>query len=98
MPNHSRRMSTDGNTSGYAMGAGPFQRSARFSSMNDTPMAVIRGASRKAAQGPIGDAVDRHVDRRRGQHGRRKTAGSTITSSQPVEVVATPSSANRRAK
>ena len=45
-PNHSRRMSTDGNTSGYAMGAGPFQRSARFSSMNDTPMAVISGARR----------------------------------------------------
>ena len=45
-PNHSRRMSTEGKTSGYAMGAGPFHSSATFSSMNDTPMAVISGASR----------------------------------------------------
>ena len=45
-PNHSRRISTEGNTSGYAMGAGPFQRRARFSSMKDTPIAVMRGASR----------------------------------------------------
>ena len=28
------------------MGAGPFHSSAMFSSMNDTPMAVISGASR----------------------------------------------------
>ena len=45
-PNHSRKMSTDGNTSGYAIGAGPFQRRAMFSSMNDTPIAVMSGASR----------------------------------------------------
>ena len=30
------------------MGAGPFQSSATFSSMNDTPMAVMSGASRGA--------------------------------------------------
>ena len=45
-PNQSRRMSTDGKTSGYAKGAGPFHRSAMFSSMNDTPMAVMSGARR----------------------------------------------------
>ena len=39
-------MSTDGKMSGYENGAGPFQTSAMFSSMNDTPMAVISGARR----------------------------------------------------
>jgi hypothetical protein len=39
-------MSTDGKMSGYENGAGPFQTSAMFSSMKDTPIAVISGARR----------------------------------------------------
>ena len=56
-------MSTDGKMSGYENGAGPFQTSAMFSSMNDTPMAVISGARRGGpAQRAIGEPVDGHVD------------------------------------
>ena len=58
-PNHSRRMSTDGKTSGYAMGAGPFQSSAMFSSMNDTPMAVISGRQPRRRGAAAGRPRDR---------------------------------------
>ncbi len=64
--------------------------------MNDTPMAVMRGASR--------------VDRRSGRYATRsmatlraavvsivrtKTSGSRVTSCQPVSVFVTPSSVNQ---
>src|SRR5437016_2700350 len=35
------------------MGAGPFQRSATFSSMNDTPIAVMSGAKRATRGRPL---------------------------------------------